>query len=165
MTVTKRSVGRLGITGLLWTVAAVVATVLLVSVLSALPSAADTLRPSASATIAGAYGGWWMMLIVTSAVGGVIGVPIAGALVTMWILVARHVPALEASTRGVLAGTAIIGLAAGVIAYAVLGRDQPHSAGELRALVAASSVIALSVWGGLAVPRLIVERLRPGALL
>lgn len=156
---------RVALAGGTWSIGAILTCVLLVSVLSVLGAAVDVLRPGGGTALVDVIAAWWIMLVSAGALGLLVGMPLAGGLVLVWVLAARHVPALETSLRGVLIGTATLGLVSSLIAYAVLGGGRPHSGNDLRALLDAAAVVGLSVWGGLALPRLLIDRLRPGALL
>ena len=151
--------------GLIWSAGAVVVCVLVLSVLSVLRSAMDVVMPSGSADVAGVYAAWWMILVWLSMIGVLIGAPIAMVLVTLWVALSRVIPTMEASIRGVCVGTGVAGLVAALLAYLTLGPSSTPPDAGAGELLAASATVGVAVWAGLVGPRLLIQRLRPGAFL
>lgn len=153
------------VSGLIWSAGAVVVCVLVLSVLSVLRSAMDVVMPSGSADVAGVYAAWWMILVWLSMIGVLVGAPIAMMLVALWVALSRVIPTMEASILGVCVGTGVAGLVAALLAYVTLGPSSTPPDAGAGELLAASAMVGVAVWAGLAVPRLLVGRLRPGAFL
>ncbi|MEJ7810104.1 MAG: hypothetical protein WKG32_06755 [Gemmatimonadaceae bacterium] len=148
-----------------WSATAVAAWVVILSVLLVLPAAAQALlHPGRGAALAEVYGAWWLMLVNLSAMGLLIGIPVAACVVGLWTALARYVPAMEGSRKGVLVGTALVGAAAVLLAYGILGWGEPPAIRHSYELLSVSLLVGLAVWAGLALPRLVVTSLRPGAL-